>query len=217
MENELLNVLPKSWHARKKPATAALTKLKPVWSDRSISLSSKILVMRSLVTSSFCMLVNHGPSQQSSKEEYKPRKWGATATYHASHIKTMLPTKKSVPRSSSNRTTRRPPGHRKETHAAVVWTCLSFIKSGQNHRARHSERGKKTRQTKKSWEDNIREWTGLELGKSQRAMENREKWRKLVAKSSVVPQRPSRLRDWWWWWWWEVDFFFHLKLRHSGP
>ena len=40
-----------------------------------------------------------------------------------------------------------------------------------------------------------------EFGKSQRAVENREKWRKLVAKSSVVPQRPSRLRDWWWWWW----------------
>ena len=45
------------------------------------------------------------------------------------------------------------------------------------------------------WEDNIREWTGLEFGKSQRAVENKEKWRKLVAKSSVVPQRPSRLRD----------------------
>ena len=41
-------------------------------------------------------------------------------------------------------------------------------------------------------EDNIREWTGLEFGKSQRAAENREKWRKLVAKSSVVPHRPSR-------------------------
>ena len=27
----------------------------------------------------------------------------------------------------------------------------------------------------------------LEFGKSQRAVENREKWRKLVAKSSVVP------------------------------
>ena len=48
---------------------------------------------------------------------------------------------------------------------------------------------------RKRWEDNIREWTGLEFGKSQRAVENREKWRKLVAKSSVVPQRPSRLRD----------------------
>ena len=43
--------------------------------------------------------------------------------------------------------------------------------------------------------DNIREWTGLEFAKSERAVENREKWRKLVAKSSVVPQRPSRLRD----------------------
>ena len=40
------------------------------------------------------------------------------------------------------------------------------------------------------WEDIIREWTGLEFAKSQRAAENREKWRKLVAKSSVVPQRP---------------------------
>ena len=48
---------------------------------------------------------------------------------------------------------------------------------------------------RKRWEENIREWTGLEFGKSQRAVENREQWRKLVAKSSVVPQRPSRLRD----------------------
>ena len=48
---------------------------------------------------------------------------------------------------------------------------------------------------RKRWEDNIREWTGLEFAKSQRAMENRGKWRKLVAKSFVVPQRPSWLRD----------------------
>ena len=47
---------------------------------------------------------------------------------------------------------------------------------------------------RKRWEDNIREWTGLEFSKSQRALENREKWRKLVAKSSVVPQRPSWLK-----------------------
>ena len=48
---------------------------------------------------------------------------------------------------------------------------------------------------RKRWEDNIREWTGLEFGKSQRALENRGKWRKLVAKFSVVPQQPSQLRD----------------------
>ena len=51
------------------------------------------------------------------------------------------------------------------------------------------------RQRKRLELGNIREWTGLEFGKSQRAVENREKWRKLVAKSSVVPQQPSRLRD----------------------
>ena len=52
---------------------------------------------------------------------------------------------------------------------------------------------------RKSLEDNIREWTGLEFGMSQRAVENMEKWRRLIAKLSVVPQRPSRLRDRWWW------------------
>ena len=62
--------------------------------------------------------------------------------------------------------------------------------------------GRRRGEQRKRWEDNIREWTGLEFGKSQRAVENREKWRKLVAKSSVVLKRPSRLTDWWWWWWW---------------
>ena len=46
--------------------------------------------------------------------------------------------------------------------------------------------GRKQGRQKKRWEDNIREWTGLEFGKSQGAVENVEKWRKLVAKSSVV-------------------------------
>ena len=48
---------------------------------------------------------------------------------------------------TGNRTTRRPPDHRKGTQTAVVWSCLPFIRSSQNHLARHSERGKKTRQT----------------------------------------------------------------------
>ena len=55
--------------------------------------------------------------------------------------------------------------------------------------------GRRQGRQRKRWEDNIREWTGLEFGESQRAVENREKWRKRVAKSSVVPQRPARLRD----------------------
>ena len=62
-----------------------------------------------------------------------------------------------------------------QTQNAVVLSCLPFIRSGQNHLASHSERGKKTWQTEKRWEDNIREWTGLEFSKSQKALENREK------------------------------------------
>ena len=48
--------------------------------------------------------------------------------------------------------------------------------------------GRRQGRQREKWEDNIREWTGLEFGKSQRAVEKREKWRKLVAKSFVVPQ-----------------------------
>ena len=55
--------------------------------------------------------------------------------------------------------------------------------------------GRRQGRQKKRWEDDIREWTGLEFAKSQRAVEKREKWRKLVVKSSVVPQWPSQLRE----------------------
>ena len=49
--------------------------------------------------------------------------------------------------------------------------------------------GRRQGRQRKRWGDNIRKWAGLEFGKSQRAVENRKKWRKLVAKSSVVPQK----------------------------
>ena len=48
---------------------------------------------------------------------------------------------------AGNQITQRPLDHRKEMQTAVVWPCLLFIRSGQNHLARHSEKGKKTRQT----------------------------------------------------------------------
>ena len=48
--------------------------------------------------------------------------------------------------------------------------------------------GRRQGRQRKRWEDDIREWTGLGFGKSQAAVENRENWRKLVAKSSMVPQ-----------------------------
>ena len=63
--------------------------------------------------------------------------------------------------------------------SALVETVLQSTVKGGSRQGRQRKR----------WED-LRIWTGLEFAKSQRAVENREKWRKLVAKSSVVPKRP---------------------------
>ena len=55
--------------------------------------------------------------------------------------------------------------------------------------------GRRQVRERKRWEDSIKGWTGLEFAKSQRTVETREEWRKLVVKSSVVLQRPPWLRD----------------------
>ena len=143
------------------------------------------------------MLLNDGPSQQSSKEEYKPWKWGATARYYTSHTKTMLPTTKPMPRSS-----------RQLDHTKTSWPLKRRKLQWYDHVSHSSglaktilqgmvKGGRRQGRQRKRWEDNIREWTGLEFGRPLRTVENREKWRKLAAKSSVVPQRPSWLRNRW--------------------
>ena len=90
---------------------------------------------------------------------------------------------------AGNRITRRP-DHRKKTQTAVVWTCLPFIRASPNHLARHSERRKNTRQTEEEVGRQHQGREGLEFAKSQKAVQYREKWKKLAVKSSVVPQRP---------------------------
>ena len=55
-------------------STAALLRLKPVWNDRSISLSSKIQLMRSLVTSIFLYACKSWTLTAELKKEYKPWK-----------------------------------------------------------------------------------------------------------------------------------------------
>ena len=93
------------------------------------------------------------------------------------------------------RTTRRPPDHREETETAVVWSCLPFIRCDQNHLARHNERGKKTRQTEEEVGRQHQRMNGQAWSSaSPKGQWRKLKWRKLVAKSSVEPQRLSRLR-----------------------
>ena len=115
--------------------------MKPVWNDRSISLSSKIRLMRSLVTSSFL---------------YACESWTLTAelqrriqVMEMRCYRTMLRISRPCYQRGNlcqdlagNQTTGRHPDHRKE-----IQTVSRFFRSGQNHLARHSDRGKKTRQT----------------------------------------------------------------------
>ena len=56
-------------------------------------------------------------------------------------------------------------------------------------------KGARRRGRKKIWQDNVKEWTGMEFGDFLGAADDRERWNGIVATSSVVPRRPSRLRD----------------------
>ena len=64
-----------------------------------------------------------------------------------------------MPRYSRQLDHMKTPYDRKETLTAVVWPCLPFIRSGQNHLARHSERRKKTK------------WTKEEVGRQHQGMD----------------------------------------------
>ena len=78
-----------------------------------------------------------------------------------------------------NWTTRRP-DDRKKSQTAVVWSCFPFIRSGQNHLARHSERGKKTRQTRgrggKTTSGNGQAWSLARPRGQWRTGKNGENW-----------------------------------------
>ena len=96
---------------------------------------------------------------------------------------------------AGNRTTRRPPDHRKETLTAVVWSCLLFIRSGQNHLARYSEREKKTRQTE---EEVGRQHQGMDRPGVRQVQEDSGEQGKIEETGCEIicgAQRPSRLRD----------------------
>ena len=159
-----------------------MTRLKPVWIDKSISLSSKIRLMRSLVTSIFL---------------YACESWTLTAELQRKiQAKEMRCHCKILHISYKDHVTN------KEVRAKIQWAVgphedlLTIVKRRKlqwyGHVSRSSSLAKTILQgtvkwdrrqggQKNRWEDNIREWTGLEFAKSQRAMENREKWRKLVA------------------------------------
>ena len=180
--------------------TAALTRLKPVWNDKNISLSSKIQLMRSLVTSIFL---------------YVCESWTLTAKLRRKiQAMEMRCYCKVLHISCKDHVTNEEVRAKIQQAIGPHEDLLTIVKGRKLQRYGHVSRssglaktilqgtlkgGRRRGKQRKRWEDNIREWTGLEFAKSKRAVDNRDKWRKQVAKSPVVPQRPSRLGDWWWW------------------
>ena len=56
--------------------------------------------------------------------------------------------------------------------------------------------GKRRRgRQKKRQEDNIKKGTGMDIVSSTRAVVNGTRWRRIVAKSSVAPQRPCKVME----------------------
>ena len=69
----------------------------------------------------------------------------------------------------------------------MVWPDLKIFWLSEDNSAGHS-----ARKNNKRWVDNIKEWTGMDFANSTRAAEDRTRWKGIVVKSSVVPQRPHK-------------------------
>ena len=170
-------------------ATAALTKLKPIWRDNNISLGSEVKPMRSLVISIFL---------------YAYESWTLTAELEKrTQAFEMRCYRRLLNISCNDHVTNEEV--LKKIHAAIgeYDKLLTLVKKLKlrwfGHVSRSSGlaktilqstvKGKRKRgRQKKRWEDNIKEWTGMDFASSTRAAENRTRWKGIVANSSVVPR-----------------------------
>ena len=155
--------------------------MKPVWNHRSISLSSKIRPMRSLVTSIF---------------PYACESWTFTAELQRRlqamemrcyHRILYISYKDHVTNGEVRAKIQQAIGLHEDLLTIVKGCKLRWYGhvSRSSGLAKTSSQGtvkggRRQGRQRKKWEDNIREWTSLEFAKSHRAVENREKWRKLV-------------------------------------
>ena len=168
---------------------AALSRLKIIWRDKNISLASKVKLMWRLILSTFLYaraswtltaeierriqalemrcyrrLLNISYKDHVTNEEVCNRIQNATGVHD--DLLTMLKKRKL-----------RWYGHISRS-SGMVKIILQGIVKGVRRRGRQ----------KKRWENNIKEWTGMEFEDSLRAAEDREGWKGIVATSSVVPR-----------------------------
>ena len=152
--------------SRTAQTTAALTRLKPVWNDRSISLSSKVRLMRSLVTSIFL---------------YACESWTLTAELQRRIQAMEMRCYRKIPHISyKDIVTDEEFRARIQQAIAPHEDLLTIVKRRKlqwyGHIFRSSglaktilqgtvKGGRRQGRQRKRWEDNIREWTGEEFAK----------------------------------------------------
>ena len=173
-------------------ATAALTKLKPIWRDYNISFASKVKLMGYLVNSIFLYTCE----SRTLTAELEKR----TQAFEMRCYRRLLNI--SYKDHVTNEVVRR------KIKVAIVEydVLLTLVKkrklrwSGRVSRSsglaktilQGTVKGKRKRgRQKKRLEDIIKEWTGMDFASSTWAAENRTRWKGIVANSSVVPRRPS--------------------------
>ena len=173
-------------------AQAALTKLKPIWRDNNISLGSKVKLMRSLVIAIFLYECESWTSELEKR----------TQAFEMRCYRRLLNIsyKDHVTNEEVRRKIQAAIGEYDELLTLVKkrklrWFCHVSRSSGLAKTIlQGTVKGKRKRgRQKKRWEDNIKEWTGMDFASSTRAAENRSRWKGIVAKSSVVPRRPSKV------------------------
>ena len=176
--------------------TAALSRLKIIWRDKSISLASKVKLMRTLILSTFL----YACESWTLKAEIKRRIQALEMRCYRRPLNC----------SYKNHVMNEEVRNRIQNATGVHDDLLTMVKKKKlrwyGHISRSSDMAKtilqgtlkgarRRRRQNKRWEDNIKEWTGMGFGDSLRAAEDRERWKYIVAMSSVVPRRLPRLRD----------------------
>ena len=178
--------------------TAALSRLKIIWRDKNISLASKVKLMRILILSTCTFLCVCGS-------------WTLTAEIERRiQALEMRCYRRFLNISYKDRVTNEAVHNRIQNAIGMNDGLLSMVKKRKlrwyDHISRSSGMAKTVLQgtvkgarrrgrQKKKWEDNIKEWTGMEFGDSLRATKDREGWKGIVSTSPVVPRQPPRLKD----------------------
>ena len=177
-------------------ATAALAKLQIIWKDKNIAFGSKIRLMRALVTSIFlyaCESWTRNKQFENRIQAFEMRcfrkllgisyKDRVTNEEVRNRIKQAVGPYEELLRTVKKRKLRWF-GHVTRSNG-LAKVIMQGTVPGRRGRGR----------PRRTWESDIKEWTGMSGDQLLRAARDRGVWRQLVWTASSVPLRPPRLRE----------------------